>query len=364
MKKIAMILYGNIRYDSRVKKEIETLRKNKFDVTLITSEFDYDDNKENYNFKIIVIKEKKFFNRRIPFINIFYFNLMSYLILLKGKYEFIHFNDINVVLFSKFLKKKSKLIFDLHELFPEAIESKFTKKIFNFIEKINIKYADEIIQVEINRLNYFQKKYNLERKKIHLMENFPLRLNFKNKDYFRKKYNIKNNKKIAIYTGVISKKREIDKIICSIKNIEEIELFCFGNFSSLEYKKEILSLIENNNLKERIHLENMVQYQELLELTNSADIAFIFYNNSNLNNYYCASNKLYEALNYGVKILTNNYPGIKSVAENLPNVYMVEKTTIEELEKGLKYLLNVNDFKETKFYWENQEDKFIKIYSK
>lgn len=364
MKKIAIILYGNIRYDNRVKKEIKTLKKNKFDITLITSEFDCDDKKENYNFKIIVLKEKRFFNKRIPFVNIFYFNLMSYFLLKKEEYDFIHFNDINVVLFSKFLKKKSKLIFDLHELFPEAIESKFIKKIFNFIEKVNIKYADEIIQVEINRLNYFQKKYNLEEKKIHLIENYPLRLNFQNKDYFRKKYNIKNNKKIAIYTGGISEKREIDKIICSIKNIEEIELFCFGNFSSSEYKNEILSLIENNNLKERIHLEKMVQYQELLELTNSADIAFVFYSNTNLNNYYCASNKLYESLNYGVKILTNNYPGIKSVTENLPNVYRVENTTIEELEKGLKYLLNIDDFEKTNFYWENQEEKFIKIYSK
>lgn len=43
---------------------------------------------------------------------------------------------------------------------------------------------------------------------------------------------------------------------------------------------------------------------------------------------------------------------------------IVENTTIEELEKGLKYLLNIDDFEKTNFYWENQEEKFIKIYSK
>ena len=51
MDKIAVILYGNIRYDGRVQKEIASLKKNRKEVILFCSDFDEDDFKENCNFK-------------------------------------------------------------------------------------------------------------------------------------------------------------------------------------------------------------------------------------------------------------------------------------------------------------------------
>ena len=79
------------------------------------------------------------------------------------KVQYIHCNDLNTLIMAKKLSKFGKIIYDAHELFPESQESKIKRAIWNFIEKINIKYAYKIIQPEHNRKKYFSKKHNIYR---------------------------------------------------------------------------------------------------------------------------------------------------------------------------------------------------------
>ena len=51
MRKIVFILWGNIKYDGRVQREIHTLRKNGYNVELILQNFGNDD-LTKYDFKI------------------------------------------------------------------------------------------------------------------------------------------------------------------------------------------------------------------------------------------------------------------------------------------------------------------------
>ena len=64
--KIAFLLIGEIKYDGRVSKEINTLQKHGFEVELIVSKFN-NDSYNNYNFKIYNLNIKY---RIFPIINI------------------------------------------------------------------------------------------------------------------------------------------------------------------------------------------------------------------------------------------------------------------------------------------------------
>lgn len=365
MNKIAVILYGNIRYDGRVQKEINTLKSNGKEVILFISDFEKDDKIENYNFKINIIRDK--FKKRgviYTLLNLLFFNISVYKKLKNQNIQYIHCNDLNTLLLAKYFSKVGKIIFDAHELYPEAQNNKIKMFIWNLIEKLNIKYVYKIIEPEINRLEYFKNKYNLKNEKIILIENFPKnKILDEEKKYFFKKYKYETNKKIALYIGIIEKERNILEILKSIKINKDLVLFCIGKCPDINYKKELEFFVKENNMEERVFFKENIPQTEVLEATNSADITFIFYQNINLNNYYCASNKLYEALNCGVKILTNDYPGIISVTKDIPNVYRIKNMTIKELEKGINHLLNVKEIKKTEFYWEKQETRFIKIYS-
>lgn len=363
--KIAVILYGNIKYDGRVQKIIKTIKKYKKEVVLFVSEFDSNDNLKNYDFCIKVIENKyKKAGTFFTLLNLLYFNFKVNKIIKKEEYEFIHCNDLNTMFFSKYLSKKSKVIFDAHELFPEAQNSKIKTLIWNIIEKKNIRYAYKIIQVEKNRREYFIKKHELDKNSVELIENFPSVLKFNlNRDFFLKKYNYMNSKKISLYIGAVTRERGILEILKIIKIKEELVFFCIGKCNDLEYMKVLKEFSKENKIEDRVFFKDNIAQEEVLYATNSSDIVFIFYQNTNLNNYFCASNKLYEALNCGVKILTNDYIGILSITKNIPNVFNVRTLDIQELEKGMNYLLKINERKRSNFYWENQENKIMSVYS-
>ena len=233
MDKIAVILYGNIRYDGRVQKEIASLKKNKKEVILFCSDFDENDSKKNYNFEIEVIKDK--INKRgafYTFLNLIKFQKEILKKLENMKVQYIHCNDLNTLIMAKKLSKFGKIIYDAHELFPESQGNKLKRVVWNFIEKINIKYAYKIIQPEKNRKKYFSQKHNINIKNITLIENFPLNIenNFKGeKNYFQKKFGYQDkNKKIALYIGMIMPKRNILEMIKGIKEFENLTFFCIG----------------------------------------------------------------------------------------------------------------------------------------
>lgn len=368
MDKIAVILYGNIRYDGRVQKEIASLKKNRKEVILFCSDFDEDDFKENYNFEIKVIKNKV--EKRgvlYTFLNLRKFQKEVLKELKNIKVQYIHCNDLNTLIMAKKLSKFGKIIYDAHELFPESQESKIKRAIWNFIEKINIKYAYKIIQPEHNRKKYFSKKHNISIKKIALIENFPLNIKntFKSEEnYFQKKFDYQNkNKKIALYIGIIMPKRNILEMIEGIKEFENLTFFCIGKSSDRAYLEKLREYIKENKLDNRVFIKEAIPQKEVMLATISADISFIFYQNTNLNNYYCASNKLYECLNSGLKIITNDYPGILDVTKGIPNVYNVKEINTDEIKRGIEILLKEEKVIKTDYYWENQEEKFIKIYS-
>lgn len=368
MNKILMILYGNIRYDGRVLKEIASLKKIGKEVILFCSDFDKDDSKENYDFEIEVMKDK--INKRGVFYT--FFNLIKFqkeiLKKLKNiKVQYIHCNDLNTLIMAKKLSKFGKIIYDAHELFPESQENKLKRVVWNLIEKINIKYVYKIIQPECNRKKYFSKKHKLDEDSISLIENFPLKIenNIREEEnYFFKKFNYQDrSKKIALYIGMIMPKRNILEMIKGIKEFENLTFFCIGKCTDKTYLEKLREYIQENKLDNRVFIKKAIPQKEVMLATMSADISFIFYQNINLNNYYCASNKLYECLNSGLKTITNNYPGILEVTKNIPNVYNVKEISDVEIKKGIETLLKEERVVKTNYYWENQEEKFIKIYS-
>lgn len=162
---------------------------------------------------------------------------------------------------------------------------------------------------------------------------------------------------------MISENRGVLEIIKSIEATKNIDFFCIGKFINIEYKNEIFKYIREKKIENRIFIKEAIPQEEVMEATLSADISFIFYQNINLNNYYCASNKLYECLNSGLKIITNDYPGILEVTKGIPNVYNVKEVNTDEIKKGIEILLKEEKIIKTNYYWENQEEEFIKIYS-
>ncbi len=142
-------------------------------------------------------------------------------------------------------------------------------------------------------------------------------------------------KKIILYQGGLGKERPIYKFV---EAVEELENYAFiimsGDYS--EYSSK--------GYKNCYFIDYMSPPMHL-NVTARAYIGIVTYvptpgQNSVLNALYCAPNKIYEYARYGVPIIGNDIPGLRSVVNEYRNGVIVSELTKEEVKKKI---LKINE---------------------
>jgi glycosyltransferase involved in cell wall biosynthesis len=361
MKSVLFLLIGNIRYDGRVQKEIATLKNAGYNVTLIVSMFDNDDDIRNYDFNIIIQQRKNGGSFLIKFFRTFFYFFKMRKHILQINPDILHCNDLNTLFFSYKLPKDISIIYDAHELYFESRKG-FTRAFLAWTEKYLIQNAKKVIVPQIDRLYYMYFRYNLPMERFSLIENFPLKKANLSKSFYYDKYTFKKGYNLIIsYLGTVQKEREIDLIVQAMQEIQGAVLFIIGN-GEKKYVKEIQNLIYTLQLEEKVFLMPAIPQEEVLSAINSSDIGVCFYNAANFNSYFCASNKLYEYLDCGVKLLTNNIAGVVRVVKHGVNGYCCDYINKESIVDGINTLLKTDEIKKENYYWENQIPLFLSLY--
>jgi glycosyltransferase involved in cell wall biosynthesis len=241
------------------------------------------------------------------------------------------------------------------------------KGMLNYIEKWCIRKCDYIIMPEKNRIAYFIKKHkNIP--KILLLQNFPRKseLSIEKEDIFRKIYPISKEQKIVLYTGKIAPERYIEELIDSLSICsDDFALVILGR-SSKEYEAILREQIQQRYLTGRVFLHDPVPHAEIMRYMAACDIGTAFYRNTNLNSFYCASNKLYEYIALDKAVVTNNYPGLLETVEHFRQGVCLADVTPRSLAES--YMRASNPVYVTpgvrKFFWEDEQDVLTQLYEK
>jgi hypothetical protein len=105
-----MFLYGPIETDGRVQRSIMMLQQNtNIDITLISCGSNKQYEIDNISHVIFDIKIGGLYNY-------FKFLIKSISFILKNKYDIYYFHDFFTIFISFFISKRSKIIYDAHEL--------------------------------------------------------------------------------------------------------------------------------------------------------------------------------------------------------------------------------------------------------
>lgn len=361
MKSILVLLIGDIKYDGRVQKEIRTLQQAGHHVTLVVSSFSKNDSPDNYDFNIIRLnKEYSTFAIGRIFSTILYYRQIHKIIKSVSP-NIIHCNDLNTLLYISGISKDIEVVYDAHELYLEGRHG-IIKWFWNRIEKKLIYKTKAVIVPQIDRLYYMSFRYKLPIEHYHLVENFPEKPHDLSKTYFKDKFGLNTGDKIVIsYIGAITKERELIPLVESMLLIDNTILVIIGR-GNKEYELQLKRMIESNGLHEKVKVYSPIPHAEVLHAINSSDIGVCFYNDKNLNSYFCASNKLYEYLDLGVKVLTNYTAGAAHVIKNGENGFCCRTINKKTIAEGIKSLINGKSSGKATYYWENQVDTFLKIY--
>lgn len=374
-KKILHLSPTDIRYDSRILKELKAVQKIE-NTTLVA--FGIDDS-EGHKYETeqmpfikvfnITTKNLKFLPRPVRY----FLNLIEAFIRMvfpgiKYKPDVIHCHDTLYLPIAKMIKLfcGSKLIYDAHELESDkAGQSKILSKYTLFIEKMLWKDIDILISVSPSIIDWYDK--NLGKKKSVLILNSPLldtspKENSKN-NYLREKFNIPAEKKIFLYLGIISEAGRGVNLYLDVFQRKEVDShIVFIGYG--EYVDEIKKIALNND---NIHYHPAVPHHQVVEVSTSADVGLCLVEAVSLSDYYCLPNKLFEYAFSELYILASDFPDIRKIVDeyDLGKCSSLNAENLFEIVKDVQYLDLDNRVKKDLYplSWNFQESELLKMYN-
>jgi len=288
--------------DIRLKKEIESLVKNGYTVSVILWERGWPIQIDCCEVKRLKLKNAPFGNLKAALYFPIWWFFMSFE-LFKNDFDIVHAVNLDTFWISLIIAKikRKPIVYDIFDFYADTVSfpilPMISKKIIARIDRFLMKFADAIIIADESRIEQLGKNVS---GLIAVINNAP------KKDILNNIVSDKNhkNKFIVFVDGNISKKRGIDKIILSIKDLEDIELVVMGYCGSYDYKSKLVNMSKDiRNVK--LFLEG-VPYEEIIKQKVNADLLIALYDPSIPNHKYASPNKLFEAMMCGKPIIVND----------------------------------------------------------
>ena len=233
-----------------------------------------------------------------------YANFITYTIELKKilkRYDhnviFWFGNCESAIMLGKHIKKYRFVlsVLELYEL--NSLYDRLVRKIIN--------YAECVICCEKHRAVIMKDRYGMERYPV-VIPNKPYHNLQIEEDQSVKDFICSyGDKKFVLYQGIIRKDRPVDNVARALKEIgdSDIYLVILGKANN-SYQESIKKIYENTVFP------GYVPAPQHLLITKMAMIGIAIYDDANLNNQFCAPNKIYEYSRYGIPIIASENLGL------------------------------------------------------
>lgn len=289
------------------------------------------------------------------------YNIRLFFYLLFKKADCICAVDLDTILPCYFVSaiKKTKRVYDAHELFCEMKEvvtrpriyrfwkriERFTVPAFNFGYTVNQPIADE-----------FRKMYGAD---YAVIRNIAL---LKDIEPVEKK------EKFVLYQGAVNEGRSFETLIPAFKDINCKLVICGdGNFM-----EQVKLLVSAHQLEDKVIFKGKIKPEALTTITQQAYIGVTLFENKGLSNYYSLSNRFFDYLHAGIPQLCVNYPLYKEINSTMPVAVLIDDISSENIAAELNNLLvnevlynelqqNCLTLRQT-LNWQQEEIKLIEFY--
>lgn len=351
-KKVLMIAQSNFNYDARIIRFCDMLKLDGIDVDIIClrrPEQEKNDKIEN----VSVYRIMDHFNQD----TIFSYTLNSFIFLFKAlfksiqlskkrNYLFVHVHNMpDFLVFAAFYfkLKKTKIILDIHDLVVELFKEKWNNhnkkviiKIIEFVEKISVRFADDVITVSNECAQRLQDR-GLQKNKLKVIMNVP---NLKHFPFYEEKkfdYNSFN----VIYHGTIAERYGLHHAIQSIAYAAEfipiLKFYIVGN-SKTEYGTQLKNLAKKFGVEDKIIFHEPIHYNQLSEFFKTMDLGLITETTIGYSEFGTPT-KAFEYAASGIPIIINDLSVNRSVFSN-ESVVFIDYSDYKHIAEKIVYLYN------------------------
>lgn len=389
-KKICFLADSHSLYDDRIYwKEALSLKKAGYEIHYILAGDKAENGITKAGIHFQILKKDFFLNNRFynflakRYLKSGFYNQMYHAA--KGvKADVYHIQDLKVNRIGKKLKNlphHPKIIYDIHEPFPEnIIDYRQTSGIFtilkkwyaNFIRNWEHQCAKNFDLIIVTENNVYKRFTTfLPKEKVQIIYNYT------NLESPATQTEIVNKEYDAIYTGGITKLRGAFKILEAIKILkdkkDDVKMLFLGSFFPEGLKQQMIDFIKDHHLQNNIQLLDAVPYNKVAEYYEKSKIGLGIFLPIQTHQIILQI-KIFEYMNFGLPIVGSNFGHIHKIMENDQVGIAVNPERPEEIAEALNTLLTDKDLYNTfskngrdavqkKYRWEFMEEKLIRVYS-
>ncbi len=357
MKKIICTVTNELKFDQRMNRICTSLANVGYDVVLvgrrnINSPKLEDKKFKQYRFFCFFSKGKLFYVE---------YNIRLFFYLLFTQADVLVSIDLDTILPCLWVSKikKTKRVYDAHELFCEMEEIVRRPMIYKIWKKIET-YAVPQFKFGYTIGEFYAKEfYNNYQSTFEIIRNatvFDIQ-NFQEKtgDYI-------------LYQGAVNEGRGFEKLIPAMQFVDAKLIVCgSGNFYN-----QANELVVKYNLQHKIEFKGYVPPLELKNYTKNAKIGITIFSDLGKSNMLSLANRFFDYMHFGVPQLAINYPEYQQINSTIEIAHLINKVDEVEISKGLNLLLNDLEFYQKlklnckvaskKYSWQEEEKKLISFY--
>lgn len=369
MKKVCMIAFSNFIHslDGTKIRIAKSIADAGYDVTVLAIKDDKTKSREIIDgIKVSRIEGR---NRPIKLLKI----LGS---ALKQKPDIYHAFDLKTLPLAYIVSRinKSKLIYDSRELYVESMRDeelpKFYKRIMMSVERFLIRRVDGVIVVSDARADILVKRYGIKSPTV--VFNCAPYKEYRRTTIIKDLLNIKGDKRIVLYQGIISSGRGLENIVNASRYLDDVVVVLIGGGNQ---KGELIRKVKEEGLEEKVKFIDAVPYKDLLDYTMSADLGVHPIQNTCLNHYYCAPNKLFEYLMAGLPVAISNFPEMEMIVKNNGvgetfdpedpgDIARVINNILNDEEEYNRRRRNALKLAKERYNWEMESRKMLDVYER
>jgi len=367
--KVLHVLFEDINFDYRVKKELNSLKiKHDVEIAYLQETADIYSEIKSHPLNYPAYDKKQL--RILYWLKKFrYISKKISAIIKNDNFDVIHVHNIGACFAITLLKPKSKIIYDTHEMYSEMNHYvSILKILYVFIEKYIFKNVDIVIHANESRKDFYVNKFKMKVPNYFIANVTPLSSDF-NLEMVSELETLKKTKKIVLYQGAMGNNRNLLEIVKGFAKGKKDKVLVLVGGGMLQ--KDIKVYIEQNKLSDWFLQISKVSVDKLKSITNYADLGIVTYKNNCLNNYYCASNKLMEYSQQKVPVLGIDFPEIRKTVHTFDIGQVFREEEIESFGVIVDKCLSHASYQQWRnnahkviecMNWEKEEEKLEEIY--
>lgn len=357
MKQLIFTVTNDLNYDQRMQRICTSLITAGYDVLLIGRK------KRNS----IALTKQVFGQTRLKCLfekgKLFYieYNIRLFLFLLFKKWDVVCAVDLDTILSCYFIcrLKNKKCVYDAHEYFPEVpevIHRKFTRSVWQWVEKFTVPKVDLRYTVSDGLKDIFEKKYKVP---FYVIHNLPL---------FEDLPQTKTKEKIILYQGALNKGRGLEQTIEAMQHVDG-QLLLAGDG---DITNNLMKLVVDLKLDNKVKFFGYVLPDDLKKLTAQATIGINVLEKEGQSYYHSLPNKVFAYIQAGVPSVNMNFPEMKKLNDKYKIGILIEECTVSSITDAIARLLTDDKLYNTlhqncleariELNWQNEEKKLIDIY--